>query len=321
MFEITYRALLSTLALFDRRLSIVMFHRVLPEPDTLRPFENHAELFRQRVRWLATNFSVLTVRDAVRCLRDNTLPARALCITFDDGYADNADVALPILLDAGVAATFFSTTRYLDGGMMWNDRLIEAVRCWDAPHIDLSRWDLPPCSLEGDRFTALNRLLESVKYLDYETRDSLSSALLKDSGSKVDRLMMPPARLQALCAAGMEVGAHTHSHPIMAKLNNDALREELTLNRQLLQEITGTEISSFAYPNGRADQDFTAAHAALLRETGFECALTTMPGCAGDLSMPYQIPRFSPWDVSRNKYLLRLARNYVTTPRYAQPVT
>src|SRR3990167_7749886 len=89
------------------RLSILIFHRVLPEPDPLFPQEMHARQFDAVCGWLAHWFNILPLDRAVQLLDTGTLPARAACITFDDGYADNHDVALPILLHHGLNATFF----------------------------------------------------------------------------------------------------------------------------------------------------------------------------------------------------------------------
>jgi peptidoglycan/xylan/chitin deacetylase (PgdA/CDA1 family) len=109
------------------RLSILIFHRVLAAPDPLFPAELDLRSFEERMRWIRGWFSVLPLDDAVVALARGTLPDRALAITFDDGYADNVTVALPILLRLRLHATFFIASAYLDGGTMWNDRVIDAV--------------------------------------------------------------------------------------------------------------------------------------------------------------------------------------------------
>src|SRR5512147_2526205 len=119
------------------RLSILIFHRVLPKHDPLNPDEPDAAEFEQRLRWVKSWFHVLPLGEAVGRLRDGRLPARALSITFDDGYADNEEVAAPILERLGLSATFFIATGYLDGGCMWNDRVIEALRRHRGDALDL----------------------------------------------------------------------------------------------------------------------------------------------------------------------------------------
>ena len=110
------------------RWSILIFHRVLSQPDPLFPGEQDARRFNETLSWVERWFRVLPLDEAVSGLRNGTLPARAAAITFDDGYADNATNALPILQRHKMAATFFIATSFMDGGRMWNDSIIEAVR-------------------------------------------------------------------------------------------------------------------------------------------------------------------------------------------------
>ena len=105
------------------------------------------------MRWIRSWFNVLPLALAVERLRQGDLPARALAITFDDGYADNAEVAAPILERLGLPATFFVTTGFLQGGCMWNDRVIEALRNCAADELDLSELGLGTLDLQPRRST------------------------------------------------------------------------------------------------------------------------------------------------------------------------
>jgi len=78
-------------------LTVLIYHRVLREKDPLLPYEPDAREFDARMQWMRRWFNVLSVPEAIHRMRERSLPARALCVTFDDGYADNLDVALPIL--------------------------------------------------------------------------------------------------------------------------------------------------------------------------------------------------------------------------------
>src|SRR6185295_2112486 len=97
-----------------------------------------AAAFDWQMECLSRCFRVLPLSEAVERLRQGTLPGRAACVTFDDGYADNAEVALPILRRHGLCATFFVATGFLDGGIMFNDRVIEAVRGAPGAQLDLT---------------------------------------------------------------------------------------------------------------------------------------------------------------------------------------
>ncbi len=307
------RFALGAAGLLQRRLSIVLFHRVLPQPDALLPDEPDAVRFDEQVRWLADTFDILPAGEAAARLFAGRLPPRALSITFDDGYRDNALYALPVLQRHGVRATFFVTTRHLDGGMMWNDRVIAAVRAWPGERMDLSAHGLDVVSLR-DRSAAVRELLPRIKYLPPGQREALSTRLMRDSGAEDVRLMMDAAEIRTLHAAGMEIGGHTESHPILTALPDDVAREEIARNKATLEDIIGEPLQTFAYPNGTPGRDYDARHVTMLRECGYRYALTTAKGTSTHASDPLQLPRFTPWDRQRAKYLARMTLNYFSSP-------
>ena len=125
------------------RLSILAFHRVLRESDPLFPEVPDTRRFARVLTWLKGWCNVLPLDKAVDRLSRGQLPERAAAITFDDGYADNYTEALPVLREHGMSATFFVATGFLDGGRMWNDTIIEAIRRTHHDTVDLSRIGLP----------------------------------------------------------------------------------------------------------------------------------------------------------------------------------
>ncbi|MBI4696629.1 MAG: polysaccharide deacetylase family protein [Gammaproteobacteria bacterium] len=298
----------------ERRLSIVTFHRVLPAPDPLLPFEPDVAAFDTQLAWLDSAFRIVPLPEAVARLAAGTLPPRALCLTFDDGYRNNLECALPVLRKYGAPATVFVNTAYLGGGMMWNDQLIEAVRAWPGRTIDLGAQGAGSFEITDDRASVATRVLDALKYLSCDERARLAASLHRSSGSTVNDLMMTPAEVRTMHDAGITIGAHTHSHPILARLDPAAAREEIALNQRLLGDICGTPITCFAYPNGRPGRDYDERHVAILKDLGFEAAVTTAPGTAGRGADPLQLPRFTPWDRSESRYLLRMMQNYFRQP-------
>lgn len=294
------------------RLSVLIFHRVRARADPLFPSEPDAVEFEAQLRWVQGWFNVLPLPAAVAGLREGTLPARPLCITFDDGYADNATLALPILRKLGLHATFFVATGYLDGGRMWNDTVIEAVRRAAGPRLELAALGLGSHAIGSDaeRRAAIDALLRALKYLPHARREGKAQAVADVVGARLPNdLMMTERQVRELHAAGMAIGAHTVTHPILAGLSDAAARAEIAESKRVLERLLGAEVALFAYPNGRPGQDYTAAHVAMVRELGFAAAVSTAAGAAtvgGDL---HQIPRFTPWDKTRWRYGLRLARN------------
>ena len=155
-------------------LSILIFHRVLPRPDGILSDVPDADRFDQLMRLVASSFHVLTLGAAVTLLQRGTLPPRALVITFDDGYADNAEIALPILVRHGLRATFFVSSGFLDGGRMWNDSVIECIRACTRGEVDASDLGLGsyPLASVTERRSCIDGLLAHIKYLDLAARDT-----------------------------------------------------------------------------------------------------------------------------------------------------
>lgn len=121
--------------------------------------------------------------------------------------------------------------------------------------------------------------------------------------------MMTSIQVQELRAAGMVVGAHTVSHPILARLDQQSAREEIATSKDALEAILGEKVSLFAYPNGKIEADYRREHVEMVSELGFEAAVATNWGAASRGCDPFQLPRFTPWENGALKFGLRLAAN------------
>jgi peptidoglycan/xylan/chitin deacetylase (PgdA/CDA1 family) len=297
------------------RLSILIFHRVLPSPDPLFPDLPDAAEFNGMLGWLNSWFNLLPLQQAIERLRERSLPERAAAITFDDGYADNHDVALPLLVKNGVPATFFITTGFLNGGLMWNDAIIEAIRRCRAPNLVLREvgFDAHAIGSTADLRQTIDQLLARVKYLPVEERLRISRAIAAIAGVTLpDDLMMSGVEVRALRQAGMEIGAHTVTHPILAQLDEDDARQEIGASKRALEDLLQEPVRLFAYPNGKPGRDYLPAHARMVRELSFDAAVSTSAGVADGGSDVMQLPRFTPWDKGRLRFGLRLASNLRT---------
>jgi peptidoglycan/xylan/chitin deacetylase (PgdA/CDA1 family) len=302
------------------RLTTLIFHRVRAEPDPLFPNEMDARAFRERLGWIRAWFNVLPLEDAVFAIARGTLPERALAITFDDGYADNFAVALPILGEHGVPATFFVATGFLDGGRMWNDTVIEAIRRTARASLDLSALDLGVHALGSimERRVAIDALIGELKYLSPDLRQERVEAIASLSEARLsDDLMMNSAQVRGLAAAGMDIGGHTITHPILTRIDALSARREIAEGRDALAAITGRPVRLFAYPNGRPVGDYGAEHVAIVRTLGFTAAVSTSPGAARADDSLFELPRFTPWDAGAARWGLRLVRNLLIRPMRA----
>jgi len=302
------------------RLTILIFHRVLARPDPLLPDEVDAAAFEARMRWVKEWFNVLPLDEAVERLRGGRLPERPIAITFDDGYADNARIAAPILRRLGIPATFFIATGFLDGGRMWNDTVIEAVRAAQGPVLDLAPLGLGEHSIVDarDRRAVIDRLIAGLKHLPFMERGEKANRIAEIAGaSPPTSLMMNAEEVRRLHAYGMTIGAHTVNHPILSRIGDREARAEIELGRRRLEDITGAPVRLFAYPNGKPAEDYGLRHVELVRSLGFDGAVTTAWGAARHGADPFQLPRFTPWDRQRWRYGLRLLRNLFEPARTA----
>jgi peptidoglycan/xylan/chitin deacetylase (PgdA/CDA1 family) len=303
----------STIGLASRgRLSILIFHRVRPEPDAVLPTEPTAEEFDALLRHIGTRFVVVPLLAGIRSLYAGTLPARALAITFDDGYADNLDLAAPILRRHGMPATVFVSTGYLDGGCMFNDLVIEAFRSTRARVLDLSTLGLARHALGSidDRRTAIDRVLAQIKYLPIEERDSRAQAILHIAGVTPPRqMMMTRDSVRSLAEAGIDIGAHTITHPILAKISPDEAWNEIRESKRDLEQLIGRAVPLFAYPNGKPGVDYGREHVRMVRDAGYEGAVSGAWGAATRNSDAWQLPRFTPWTRRPLKFDLLMLRN------------
>jgi peptidoglycan/xylan/chitin deacetylase (PgdA/CDA1 family) len=302
------------------RLSILIYHQVLPRLDPMRPDEVDAATFDWQMRLVASCFNVLPLEEAIQRLHDRTLPPRAACITFDDGYADNLTIAAPIFKRYGLTATFFVATGFLDGGRMWNDSIIESVRVAPGTVLDLERIGLGryPVGAPEERTATAYAVIRAVKHLPPDVRATRVAEIVGAIGMPIpDDLMLTSSQVRELRAQGMTIGGHTVTHPILASTEETGARREILDGKERLEAILGEPVRLFAYPNGKPGQDFRAEHVRMVCECGFRGAVSTSWGAANYTSDPYQLPRFLPWDRSPGRFALRLAQNWLQTPEMA----
>ncbi len=297
-----------------QKLSILIYHRVLPERDPMRPFEPTVDEFDWQMKVLTRFFQPISLTEAVSALDGDNLPSRAVCVTFDDGYADNEQFAIKTLQKWQVPATFFIATGFLNGGRMWNDSVIEAVRNARGAVLDLRQVGLDRFTLENinQRRQGAENIIASVKHRDAADREKLVEDIASIVGEPLpDDLMMSDAQVVNLRKNGMEIGAHTVNHLILRKMGDKSDAEkEIGESRRYLEALLGEAIDFFAYPNGKFDRDYSLDHRDLVESMGFRAALSTEWGVSNRATDRFQLPRFTPWDKTPLRFTGRLINNY-----------
>ncbi len=289
-------------------LSILIYRRVRAAPDALYPETMDGRRFAQHLRLLRRWFRVLPLAQAARRLRERSLPARAACITLDGGYAEDAEVALPLLQRFGLSATFFVASGQLDGAASWNDTVIELVRNAPGSRLNLSRGGFGSYDIgcTQRRRAVIDLLLAALARLAPTERLARVRLMARRGGAA----MLSSDQLIALHRAGMDIGGQTASQAPLASLSNAEARAEIVNGRRRLEQLIQAPVRLFAYPSGKPGADFDQRHGSMLRQAGFDAAVTTSAGAARCGSDPYALPRFTPWDRSSSSaFLLRMGSN------------
>ncbi|MEM1439253.1 MAG: polysaccharide deacetylase family protein [Pseudomonadota bacterium] len=292
------------------RLTVLIYHRVHRGHDAFTRDDVDAATFDWHLELLGRYFHVMPLDVAVEALfAGERLPRGAAAITFDDGYRDNHDVALPILRRHGLPATFFIATGFLNGGVMWNDVITESLRHTECEVLDLGWLGLDTLATGGPetRNHVARQIILRVKHEDPETR--LKYVMQLADVARVaprDDLMMRSEHVRALADAGMGIGAHTMTHPILCKTATDIARFEIDESRAALERIIGRSVKGFAYPNGRPDYDYTQRDIELVKALGFDYAMSTRWDVADRQSDRFALPRVNPWDRTSLRWMLRV---------------
>lgn len=299
----------------DNALSILIYHQVLEQPDPFRAGDPDAKTFDWHMRLISRYFTPLSLPEALSLQQQGSLPANAVCVTFDDGYVNNLTVAEPILAKYNVPATVFVATAFSAGNNMWNDRILDLFsQTQHKAKLDLRDVNLglvTPDSTEQRRHLA-GKVLMTLKYQPVEQRlENVQKLIDANGGITEEPRMMSPEQIVTLRKKGVNIGAHTHNHPILKGMANEDVRDEINTSQSLLEKWLGEPVRHFAYPNGKHGKDWDDATAEVVAELDFDCAVTTDWGVNQASTDRYRMKRFTPWDNQPWKYHTRMVMNHV----------
>ncbi len=275
-------------------LAVLTYHRVLPLPVAREyPFRAMViarDEFEGQIAHLARRYRVLPLGEAVAHLTAGSLPPRAAAITFDDGYQDNYEHALPLLRRYGLPATFFVVTDALDGRIrLWWDVVAESVAAargrLDARTLEtLPRW--ARAAFAGGERSASRAIRDLVSRLNAAEPCERAAVLAAIDGAcrglreAPPRLMLSWDEAREMAAHGMQFESHTRTHAFLDEIGERDAYEELSGSLARIAEVLGQRARFLAYPRGRASLE----QYAVIRRAGIEAALTTQlgtnrPGC------------------------------------------
>ncbi|WP_372628089.1 polysaccharide deacetylase family protein [Arsukibacterium sp.] len=292
------------------KLSILIYHQVLAEPDPMRPSEPTAAVFDWQMRLLRDYFTPLSLDDALHHLQHDTLPANAVCVTFDDGYLNNLTVAQPILAKYGIPATVYIATGFSHGNNMWNDRVIHLFADKNRQQLSLQGQKVELADWPQRRELTQQWLMK-LKYLPIKPRLTEVDKLYQENeAAEQAPLMMNPAQIKQLAASGICIGAHTINHPILKVLPATEQQFEIIQSKQQLEQWAEQPVKHFAYPNGVFGRDFDDTAVDIVQKAGFDSAVTTDWGISTSHNSVFKLKRFTPWDKVSLKFHLRLIKQH-----------
>jgi peptidoglycan/xylan/chitin deacetylase (PgdA/CDA1 family) len=280
-FDVALRLLEAVDSGRSSHLGVLTYHRIgdgAATSDGLYPglVSASREEFEAQVGFLARRYRVISLEQLLNARRGEPLPPRSVMLTFDDAYADFADLAWPALRSRAVDATLFVPTGYPGGATgFWWDWMHAAVQAAPEGMVlragELGLRVSDPAS-RADAFRALRTL---VKGQEHDAGMSIVADVAAQAG-----VPAPPSpvlgwdALRALAAEGVAIAAHSRGHPLLTRVDRSQLREELRGSLDDVRREIGSVLPVTAYPSGAVNDDVVEA----AREVGYEVGLTTDRG-------------------------------------------
>jgi len=250
------------------------------------------EVFERQLQRLKRTCAIVGLAEAIAHVSSPRSRGAVVLITFDDGYRDNYEVAFPLLRSAGLPATFFLTTTFVGSAVWpWWDRIAYAVRNTRRLDISLGTGEQVRFgSTPEARLQAVRRLLR----IYYGLPGPLAQAFVDDVEQRCEmaaplgrRRFLDWDEAKEMRAAGMDIGAHSHTHPVLSRLPAEDQYRELAESRRILEQQLGCDVHSCAYPvGGREAFDETTIRAA--ERAGYRAAFSYDQG--GFNAAPWRNP-------------------------------
>jgi peptidoglycan/xylan/chitin deacetylase (PgdA/CDA1 family) len=272
------------------RVAIVRYHSVLDEPSRYansigRGIIHSSKTFRAHMEILASEYRPVTVDDVLLFLTgQKDLQHRSVLVTFDDGYADNCEIAVPILDHYGVSAAFYVTAGLANGAAVpWFSRVRYAFSVSKRDTVfDLKEQRELPIKEPTDRYSAFqsaashcaclagNKLELAVR----EIEEHLGVVPLTASECP----MMTWDQARQVRRHGHTVGSHTVTHPNMAYVSAEEACNQLVQSKFMLEQILGEPVLHFSYPSPILEPHYSKETIRSCAQAGYKTAMTCTSG-------------------------------------------
>jgi peptidoglycan/xylan/chitin deacetylase (PgdA/CDA1 family) len=278
---------------------VLMYHEVLPDDVALPAWTIVKESdFRWQLNFLKIYFDFVSIDQALeRIDRKHNAKRPFAVVTFDDGYKGNFNTVLPIMETLGLPfIVYIATKAIVEEELYWYDRIINLLNIRENLQVKLI-WNHQlktltiPKNGEDCRWLQVQKILNLLKIMAPEDREQAVSNIVDKHSVNVSSFgMMNEDEMRQLSYSNcVTIGCHTHGHELLDQLDARAVRETLNIAYGYIKSITGYSPRHFAYPNG----NFNNCIINLVRDAGYDSAVTTLPGILSDRNCRMRIPRLS----------------------------
>jgi len=284
--------------------AILMYHSVMPEPaahsDSLGGIIHSESEFRAQMELLARDYHPVSLNEVVDGLNSQKdLPSRSVVVTFDDGYTDNSEVAMPILNQLGIPAAFYVTVDCVEQCKLpWPSRLRFAfrktkLRAW----VDSrgAAWQLDDSdSRERAYLVSCDDCCQLSGKVQEDFVRSVEEQVQAAVPGDLSSLIMSYDQIRSLAQHGHIVGSHTMTHPNMAYIPEQDAKAELAESKQRLERELKVTIRHFSYPCPAMTPHWNEKTVAQSRSVGYDSAVTTNGGVTRCGDNPLSLKRIRP---------------------------
>jgi peptidoglycan/xylan/chitin deacetylase (PgdA/CDA1 family) len=270
--------------------TIFMLHNVRPARTHAFQPNRHLEITPEFLRATLAHvrdldIEIITLAEMHARMRSRDFSRRFACFTFDDGYRDNRDFALPLMREYGAPFTVYVTSDFAAGtGKLWwlaLERLIAQADVLEVPiGGEATRLACGSAAAKTEAFATMVTWLGTLPS-DVEVNRTVADLCRRhgiDDSRIAGELCMSWRELQTFAADPLvTIGAHTVSHCNLARCTSDVAEREIAASRATIEANLNRPAQHFAYPYGDKGAA-TARDFAIVRKLGFLTAVTTRPG-------------------------------------------
>jgi peptidoglycan/xylan/chitin deacetylase (PgdA/CDA1 family) len=264
-------------------------------------FSSSVEDFDQQVGFLKKSYSLVSPDEAMDLIHGRVFTKdTCVLITFDDGYRDCLDLALPVLKRHNAKAVFFLVSQYAEHQPTpWWDQVAFQAKLARGKSIVLTYPATIEISFRETHFDrGLKQLLDLYKSPATLDSERFINELIQSVGAPQQlhnqRLLLNWQEAKLMRSEGMEIGLHSNSHAVMSKLTEADQLDDIKSGLELMTERLGISPRMFAYPDGRISS-FTDGTSQIVKSLGLEVAFSFYGGAN-------RLPVNNPYDILRTSF-------------------